>query len=320
MKLTKCIIRGKIPNYNQTVYCSVGEVPDDRNSVLLGYHESLPVMSNKSSCVTTPPKKATLKVEVDPNTGNRFIHLNGKRLRMLYDTEIPLHIKQKVKINVPTPIVGKDDTSSSSKTLWVPKEISNSAQESHVYISNKNGTNSLSQSSLIMNTSLVKVENPKADAIPQTTDNIQINSDKHSNSSTLSATLEPVNKFIIQPVDKMQPIDLTKHDKCIETDRKNFVDTGVQVNIEINENPLLEEFDKLNPYFDLDDILKFDKVFDSRPLTPRKITNSPFPNVPTKQLTNLNTVLQLDTEKQKLAASFFGELRRALIKDDKGNM
>lgn len=335
MNLTKRIIEGKIPSCNQTVYCSAGEVPDDKNSVLLGYHDCLPVVSNKSLDTTASPKKTTLKVEVDPNTGNRFIRLNGQRLRMLYDSEIPLHIKQKtqkVKLNAVSPVIIKHESKSpiqnTVKTLCIPREAAlNAVKESRVYITNKNVTNNLSLNSI--NKTFIKVEpSTPSDVIPLT-DNIQlkqINSDKHAcTSSTFSAVpktftqlvIKPINKTNISETLKMQPIDLTKQDKGVVTDNKKGVDMGVQVNLEINRRPLLlEEFDNLDPLLDLNDIFNIDP----RPPTPMRVLNSPFPNVPTKQLTNLNILSEHGTEKQKLAARFFTDLRTALRRDDKGNM
>lgn len=89
MKLVKCVIPHSF--YNCQVYCKMGEKVDEKSSVLLGFKDYLPVITNSetnSKRINERPNKKIVKVQVDPSTGEKFINLNGKKLKMVPESQI----------------------------------------------------------------------------------------------------------------------------------------------------------------------------------------------------------------------------------------
>lgn len=69
----------------------MGEIVEETSSVLLGFRDSLPVITNsepKCKKSTEVPIKKILKVQVDPTTGEKFINLNGKKLKMVPESQL----------------------------------------------------------------------------------------------------------------------------------------------------------------------------------------------------------------------------------------
>lgn len=97
----KQIIYGK---YESFFYSTGGEVINQKTCELLGYQEGKPVLRNKTASEASKPptnlsinkisSKQTLKVETDSKTGEKYINLNGKKLRMVAEPQLSSHFKQ----------------------------------------------------------------------------------------------------------------------------------------------------------------------------------------------------------------------------------
>lgn len=106
----KKIIRGK---YESLFYSAVGEVVNQKTCELLGYKEGIPVLSNATTTEANRPPtntsknnvstKQTLRVEVNSKTGEKYINLNGKKLRMVTESQLPPHLKQNAQVIKATP-------------------------------------------------------------------------------------------------------------------------------------------------------------------------------------------------------------------------
>lgn len=69
----------------------MGEIVEEKSSVLLGFKDCIPVITNSvANCEKNNegPSKKILKLQVDPNTGEKFINLNGKKLKMVPESQI----------------------------------------------------------------------------------------------------------------------------------------------------------------------------------------------------------------------------------------
>lgn len=310
MKLIKCIIPNSV--YNFQVYCKMGERVDEKSSVLLGFKDCLPVITNsESNCKQDNERnsnKKVVKVEVDPSTGEKFINLNGKKLKMIPESQI------KTKLN----LTNQKNLCIKPTTFRVLTKIpfnSNAVQRVQTKVEAVNlmklqSDDNSCHFSVLKKTNFISEKSPNIDK-----DNRHIFG---NNLSKITTDNEKCNEFIDNAsVDRLKcstPLTPRIVDMKINKDEKDVHMLQLESNEKLQKNIILKnvETQTLESYFkNTDNILDLDididdlNLFESSIFSP---VNPTWVNPPEQPTSN------------SLAQKFFEALRKALVPDHEGNM
>lgn len=289
MKLVKYTICTN--GFDEVIYCASGTKIDDKNSNLLGFFLNKPVLSNNSMKRDVLQKSAPLRPHInrvvkDSNTGDKFLCLNGKKLKILPPSKV---------------LSGMVNLKVVNKNSIIPlnsKEVNIIGEASE---RNKNGL-MLGKRDLV-NCNIDKINTVNTDKIIRISE--VRTSQECDTESIISRSISPhkLDKFVkLKPVN-MQALDLSKDNiitniktEILEPTKPATVEAGVQT----EEVTILEDIL-------LDDKFNF-KIFDEFNLD-LSMLDLPGPST-------------IDTQKQKdsPAVKLFTELRSALQPDDQGNM
>ncbi|CAG9820518.1 unnamed protein product [Phaedon cochleariae] len=359
MELNECLI--EYPYHSETLYCTDSEVADNKKYFLLGFKDSIPVICNNmlEEKVRTPlsMKNKVLKVEVDPQTGDKFINLNGRKIKIpesktpvIPKTEQNIHnmsagpqpIKFKIIRGFPLP-------KSHYTSLMLDKTNVDSATISVNKIMN---LNSLSQKSLIISSEVHSVKSPDSSnmTIKPYTQTSMCEADSYSylgkqiscrSSSTITSDDQHVGALDLTnysvKLDNTNDGESASSDKSCQTDiswysnnvnaRNNVAECGVQT-----EDPgeeIIDDLAFLSPDVDIEYLLNDLEHAPMKHILPKKILNCSPLYTPPESLFELESSCQnsqknidckTSPQSHSTANNFFHELRTALIPDDKGNM
>ncbi|KAJ8917354.1 hypothetical protein NQ315_002376 [Exocentrus adspersus] len=122
------IIRGE---YESLFYCNTtdGGVTNQKTCELLGFKEGIPVLSDPGIKQEMPsPSKTlsparTLTVEVNRKTMEKYVNLNGKKLRMVPESELPIRFKQGAQLLKMPGVGGKTANPTAWKVVKMVKVI-----------------------------------------------------------------------------------------------------------------------------------------------------------------------------------------------------
>lgn len=311
MKLVKCVIHHG--SYNFQVYCKMGEVIEETNSVLLGFKDKLPVITNpEPNCNKSLGglNKKILKVQVDPSTGEKFINLNGRKLKMVPESFT------KSQLNVATQ---KSVGIKSAKNIIIRKlpNMTNSLQklqtiriESPGNLSKISNMQNGSKLSILKQTNVLTLKNPNTDKdrkciidnnlVKEIRADNTVKSFKHTDSSDVNSLLtcsviqsNLSNMKFYQNEKAVQTLELTATQR-----RTALKDVGIQT----DEISLSNFADK-----DLED-LDFDAILGLEFEQPGLLTNC------------VNPYQVNPPEPSVLATKFFSELRQARCPNNEGHM
>ncbi|KAG5900301.1 hypothetical protein JTB14_000827 [Gonioctena quinquepunctata] len=334
MELDKYVIKNKY--HSQTVYCPKSKSVDDKNYILLGFKNSFPVLCGKMNESKTTSVKKTLKIEVNPETGEKYITLNGKKLKIVPESKLPSQIPKNAQVRKIASI--NSSTSGSPVKVKILKgmplknsnfcitQYINKASEGNQITTEISNINGLSQKTLIKENELQNVKTLSSNMTinANTTDNIS-----HTASMLGNKSINQNRTF--QSVQSIRALDLTNYsskenlshgisekvenssqtDNVIETDKKT-VDACVQTDEDLSLDDLID----LLP---LEDISM--PSFEA-PCASKKVLT--FSDIPNKKLLDLDSLPQQKTKnvtiQNEVAKNLFTELRIALQPDDKGNM
>lgn len=359
MEIVKRVIKSK--HYSEIIFCYKTEVVSDDSS-LLGFKDSIPVLSSpihkniNMSCAPGKEVKRTVRVETNSCTGEKFIMLNGKKIKILAESELPKNSQLTklaslpnlnnstcpVKIKILKGISKKNDEYQNSSTNHM-----------NIYPINidKNVTSQIT-GKMPLNENKFKiipissVENITANTTDKTTVNADssrmLKNDKVCNKPIIVNTTLLNN--LINSTSNIQSaaLDLTKNCDNQETTRSAIVSKSKSSQTDIKPIMVSKEVqtdDNFEP--DLDYLIKMD-LFDlpsiirdielQSPTSGKNIMNSTIVDDDTpKEYMTLNNVASkknienslsdLSSKSSKISAeNFFKELRSALIFDEQGNL
>nr|XP_023011614.1 uncharacterized protein LOC111501919 [Leptinotarsa decemlineata] len=323
MEFNKYVIKGK---YSETTYWSKSELIDDKNCELLGFRDCLPVLcGNMNESKNSSGIKKTLKIEVNSDTGEKYINLNGKKIKIIPESELPNKLPKNAQVRKIASLNSITEKPPIKVKVLKAVPLKNSTAQ---YVSNGNTSsnegkqmieiskiNLLSQKTLIRESASTNVKTLSG--------NVTIKANTaDQNSDMLKSVRKPViNTFKIDSKNKSSgsgqnviALDLTKYslnqgrkiESSTQTD-KNIVDACVQTDDEI----LFTDFDILEIMKDLPYLEPIPKAHDNLDNTLISSKNLHESNGQSHDSNNVNNLR---------AKNFFNELRTALQPDDRGNM
>lgn len=321
MKLVKCAIPHSL--YNSYVYCKMGEIVEEKSSVLLGFKDCLPVITNSvANCEKNNegPSKKILKLQVDPNTGEKFINLNGKKLKMVPESQIKSQFSLKKNLLMKSAKSFRILTKIPFNSNLVHK-IQPMNMESHLnLITTENVDPSLSQPLILNERNVISHKNPITD---KDNKNIfgnlvkEITADNKGNCEYIDCVTADGIKCT-QRIPAFDKIDMKVYsndqkDQSLDPKKCSTSQIGETLKdaaIQTNENDLINlppDLDKqTDSIFGLDlSDLSNDLNYDFNSILFEGV--DPILASPPVQSTSI-------------AAKFFGELRRAHLPDYEGNM
>ncbi|XP_018569985.1 uncharacterized protein LOC108909987 [Anoplophora glabripennis] len=326
--------------YESLFYAPAGEVTNSKTCELLGYKGGIPVLTNKTvleankpptnSSINKVSAKQILRVETDSKTGEKFINLNGKKLRMVAEPQLSSQFKQnpqvikastcgdkkpvKVKIigSMPSILHGpsrlvkkgtcqvtdiassKPSVNKTDNTTQITQPVINVP----VKIPSTDKVISGNSTAVCSNT----VNSDHQAAVTPTQENGRCLKYKHSLIIYSDGLLKSPNGVL-----KMNPLDLSKVNKpdCVKVDVKK-VDSSVQATVKtVDESVQTEDED------DLFNILNLDFLEYLSSNAPTTMTPKAAPVVVSRP-----EPAKAHSEKFQM---FFQDLRRAMIPDMDGN-
>ncbi|XP_057669089.1 uncharacterized protein LOC130901618 [Diorhabda carinulata] len=353
MEIVKRVIKSN--HYSETIYCYKTEVVSE-NSSLLGFKDSLPVLSKpiyNNINMASAPGKRTVRVETNSNTGEKFIMLNGKKIKILAESEIPKNSQITklaslqnlnnsncpVKIKILKGISKKNEEYQNSLTnhtniypINIDKKVTSQITGKIPLNENKFKIIPISSvENIVANTtdkttvdSLRMLKNDNVTNKPIIVNTTLLNNLINSTSNIQSAALDLTKNCDMQETTRTAVVS---KDKCLQADIK-----PIMVTKEVQTDDDLE--------LDLDYLLRMD-IFDlpsiindietQSPISAGKMINSNIvDDGTTKKYTTLNNVvskknnensfLPSSKSSKNCAENFFKELRNALIFDEQGNL
>ncbi|KAJ8930059.1 hypothetical protein NQ314_017188 [Rhamnusium bicolor] len=320
MDLRKCAIEGK---YKSFFYCKENEVINERNSVLLGFKDQLAVLSNAMSESSTNVElntKKTLKVEVNSQTGEKFINLNGKKLKMVPESELPPQLRQNahlMKVTSVKGLVAKKPVNikiiGSMSSLLHSASLINKKRsgdiDKNIFNPNVNRPDitQLSQKTVINENKVPIVKNSSNSKVSSVKASTQflgcINQIQDDAKCTITKfELNNPHDGGVKGVTNMKALDLTtlnkqNADKSVQTEF-NLVNECVQTEETFPPNENHDDHSWLD--LDLKDLLNIDLL-----------VNDDLPKIASKGI---------NTEQERKKEMFFNDLKTALLPDPKGNM
>lgn len=311
MKLVKCLIPNSV--YNIQVYCKMGEKIDEKRSVLLGFKDCLPVITNSElNCkhANIDKNKKIVKVQVDPMTGEKFINLNGKKLKMVPESQVKTHLNStnekslcikatrsfRVLTKIPFTSVKADHKLQTNMNLMKLKSHDNLCHYSLLKKPNLISQKDIScdkDSRYIFGNNLIK----------------QITTDNKKKGIELIDDVSAVHeKCSTQIIPKIIDMKNSKNGSTVHMLQSD--NTGLQIKSKLKnvETQTVESYLKFTD-ISLDELIKDLDIDDSNLFDSTSFSLNPnWTNLP-EQRTSCN-----------LAEKFFEALRKALVPDHDGNM
>lgn len=292
----------------------MGETIEEKSSVLLGFKDRLPVITNSGqNCernfeVST---KKILKVQVDPNTGETFINLNGKKIKMVPESQIKSQLYSKDQKNLSVKVSNgfRVLTKIDFKPNFVKKMEPGKKGSQMNLIKEESVDPNISQCSLLKETYLISEKNPQSDKVDKqlfsndlnkkiTTDKSRLHrhcvTEDRLECDSQTTSSNNIDMKVYSNKKEVQTLDTQKFDMILKP-TENLKDVAIQTEAFHSENILDDILKGIND----EDLLNFvDPVF----------VNPPY------QLDDVSNY------KPNLAVNFFNELRRAHFPNLEGNM
>lgn len=314
----------------------MGEVVEEKSSLLLGFKDSVPVISNSETKKTPEGNvKKILKVEVDPSTGEKYINLNGKKLKMVPESQIQnrINLSDKKKmllqstknLRILTKIPFTSDSICNNPPIKIESpdnlgEIQNTnpldLKNNSISLKNINNTDKDSKY-VIDSTNLTK---------EITTDNRR-NGFNHTGSSAVYGQKCSLNQRI--SARNLIDMKIYQNDKEVQT-LESRINQVLQAGELLKDVAIQTEEGSFNKNKTLDYISELernnsDSFLFNASLDAILETLNNDSSLLQDELSLLDTVSPLEVnppaqETFNLAAKFFGELRRARLPDQEGNM
>lgn len=290
MKLVKCRINHNCDYYTE-LYSKMGEVVEEKKSVLLGFKDSLPVIANKNS--NKPLTKKFFKVQIDPNTGDKFINLNGKPFKIVPESELQNTSNNKVP----------KSTCSNSTNLNILTKIPLN-KNIHNRLNKVESPMNLLKTSQLNKVKFISLKTLSCDSNKQSIDSNVINEITTDNGNevfqhgniSFNKLKCPTQKLILKKPFNMKFYNEKSSKGChkLQTSEQ-LKDVGIQT----EETSFNKHFD---PFEDFEGLLDLDVLSDSLFVNPQEVTPSEEP------------------KDNSLHIKFYSELRRAKLPDPEGNM
>lgn len=289
----------------------MGEIVEEKSSVLLGFKDRLPVITNSGqNCKKNSeiPIKKILKLQVDPNTGEKFINLNGKKLKMVPESQIKSQLYSKDQKNISVKVSNglRVLTKVDFKPNFVQKLLPVKTESQVNLIKAESVDPNISQSSVLREMNLISEKNPHTDIVDKQVFGSDLNNkitiDKnqlHTNCvtedrlkcDTQTTSSNNIDMKVYRNEKEVQTLDTQKY---LSKSTENLKDVAIQTDPTHSEN----SFDDILSMFNDDDLLN--------------IVDPVFVNPPHQ--------VNIPNSKPNIAAKFFSELRRAHFPDHEGNM
>lgn len=321
MKLVKCALPHSLCNSH--VYCKMGEILEEKSSVLLGFKDCLPVITNSvANCEKNNegPSKKILKLQVDPNTGEKFINLNGKKLKMVPESQIKSQFSLKKNLLMKSAKSFRILTKIPFNPNLVHK-IQPMKTESHLNLSTtENVDPSSSQPPILNERNFISHKNPADKDNKNIFGNLvkEITADNKGKCEYIDCVTADSIKCT-QRIPAFNKIDMKvysndKKDQSLDSKKcstSQICETLKDAAIQTNENDIINLPPDLGKQ--TDNILGFDLSDLNNDLNFDDFNSILFEGVDP-------ILVSPPVQGTSLAAKFFGELRRAHFPDYEGNM